>query len=117
MHPPYCNIIRYSENIVGDMSLLEEKDFYIQIGIVSREAYRVLKKGKYIGILIGDMRRNGNYIPLGFHTMGIFLSVGFSLKDIVIKEQHNCRSTENWTKIKNRKFLLIQHEYLFILQK
>ena len=117
MHPPYCNIIKYSKNISGDISLLEEKDFYYQMDLIAREMYRVLKKGKYLAFLIADMRKNGNIIPLGFNTMNLFQQAGFSLKDIVIKEQHNCRSTENWTQIKNKKFLLIQHEYLFILKK
>ena len=79
--------------------------------------HRVLKNGKYLAFLIADMRKNGNIIPLGFNTMNLFQQAGFSLKDIVIKEQHNCRSTEKWTQIKNKKFLLIQHEYLFILRK
>ena len=45
-----------------------------------------------------------------------FVDAGFKLKEIVIKEQHNCRSTDFWEG-KERKFLMLAHEYIFILEK
>ena len=42
--------------------------------------------------------------------------IGFTNKEIIIKEQHNCRSTEFWEK-QNNKFLLLAHEYIFVFQK
>lgn len=117
MHPPYCNIIKYSQSIAGDISLLEEQEFYEQMRQVAYEGLRVLKKGKFLGILIADMRKHGSIVPMGFNIMNIFREVGFDLKDIVIKEQHNCSSTDKWTNMEKRNFLLIQHEYLFIFKK
>ena len=118
MHPPYCNIIRYSDDIKEDLSLLSLDEFYDRMHDVAKESLRVLKKEKYLGLLIADMREKGNIIPLGFSVMQIFLDIGFSLKEIVIKEQHNCRSTKKWETIsKKNNFLLIKHEYLFILRK
>ena len=118
LHPPYCNIIKYSKDIEDDLSLLNEEEYYKKMCIVASESYRVLKKQKYLAVLIADMRRNGNIIPLGFNVMKIFQSIGFTLKEIVIKEQHNCRSTEKWEDIiKKQCFLLIKHEYLLIFKK
>ena len=118
MHPPYCDIIKYSKDIEGDLSLLNEREFYEQMKKVAEEGHRILKKGKYLALLIADMRKKGNIIPLGFNVMQIFQNQGFTLKEIVIKEQHNCRSTEKWKDIsKNKNFLLIKHEYLLILKK
>ena len=37
-------------------------------------------------------------------------------KEIIIKEQHNCRSTDYWETQSNN-FLLLAHEYIFIFQK
>ena len=37
-------------------------------------------------------------------------------KEIIIKEQHNCLSTDYW-KEQNRNFLLLAHEYIFVFQK
>ena len=39
-----------------------------------------------------------------------------SNKEIIIKEQHNCRYTDYWEK-QNNNFLLLAHEYIFVFQK
>lgn len=117
-HPPYMDIIRYSNNIEGDISLLNGEDFYNSISSVAKESYRVLKDKSYCAILIGDIRRNGLMLPVGFKVMELFLKHGFLLKEIIIKEQHNCKSTDKWKQIaKKRNFLLIKHEYIFIFVK
>ncbi len=112
-HPPYANIIKYSNNLSTDLSLLEYKDFLHQMNSVSKEMYRVLKKGKYCSFMIGDIRKHGNIIPLGFYTMQAFIKNGFTLKEIIIKEQHNCTSTSYWKdKVNKLNFYLIAHEYI-----
>jgi len=117
-HPPYSNIIKYSKDIKEDLSLLSREDFYIAINQVAKECYRVLKKDKYCAILMGDTRKNGFIIPLGFDVMNIFINSGFKLKEIIIKEQHNCSSTNYWKEISvKRNFYLIAHEYLFVFKK
>lgn len=117
-HPPYANIIKYSEDIENDLSRLNIKDFLIQMEKVANESYRVLKKGKFCAILMGDTRQKGNMIPMSFKAMEIFKKSGFTLKEIIIKEQHNCRATGFWkTNSVKYNFLLIAHEYLFIFKK
>lgn len=117
-HPPYSSIIKYSKNIDGDLSLLNTDDFYRTMEAVSEEAYRVLKRGKYCAVMMGDIRRNSCVVPLGFNIMNLFLKKGFRLKEIIIKEQHNCSSTKYWEKISvKRNFYLLAHEYLFIFFK
>lgn len=117
-HPPYADIIHYSDDIVEDISRLSEKEFLTAMEAVAKESYRVLKRKKYCAILIGDMRRKGHVIPLSFHMMEIFQKEGFLLKEIIIKEQHNCKSTDNWReKSKKYNFLLLAHEFLFVFEK
>ena len=117
-HPPYSNIVKYSDNLEGDISLLETNEFYEQMKLVAQNCYRVLKPKKYCAILMGDKRKKGLIEPIGFDTMNIFLQAGFKLKEIVIKEQHNCRATGYWkTNSVKYNFLLIAHEYLFVLKK
>ena len=115
-HPPYANIINYSANIEGDISLLNEHDFFESINKVANEALRVVKKGKCCAVMIGDKRHRGNVVPLGFRLMQSFLNAGFKLKEIIIKEQHNCKSTDKWINIE-KKFLLLAHEYIFVFYK
>ena len=117
-HPPYADIIHYSENIDGDLSLLPIKDFLFEIGKVADESYRVLKKDKFCAVLMGDTRRKGMVQPLAFETMRVFELAGFKLKEIIIKEQHNCKATGFWkTNSIKHNFLLLAHKYLFIFKK
>lgn len=117
-HPPYANIINYSDGIKNDLSLLKVKDFLEAMKPVASESFRVLKDSKYCAILIGDTRKNGRVIPLGFGVMKIFLNAGFKLKEIIIKEQHNCKATGYWkTSSLKYNFLLLAHEYLFVFVK
>ena len=83
---------------------------------VAKEAYRVLKPKAVCAFMIGDVRENGYVRPLGMDTMNVYIETGFHLKEIVIKEQHNCRSTEYW-KRKKKDFLMLAHKYIFILEK
>lgn len=115
-HPPYANIIKYSKGIDGDISLLGVEAFLHEMQKVAKEAYRVLKKGKMCAVMIGDVRKSGKVVPLGFRMMECFLQTGFTNKEIIIKEQHNCRSTDYWEK-QNNNFLLLAHEYIFVFQK
>lgn len=117
-HPPYANIIKYSEDISGDLSHLDIDDFLSEISNIAKELFRVLKNNKYCAILIGDTRRNKHIIPLGFNVMQVFLNAGFLLKENIIKEQHNCQATGFWyQKSIDYNFLLIAHEYLFVFRK
>ncbi len=117
-HPPYADIIHYSDGIDGDLSNLGVKDFLVQMETVASECFRVLKSGKFCAILMGDTRKKGHVIPMSFDVMKIFENASFKLKEIIIKEQHNCKATGFWkTNSLKYNFLLLAHEYLFIFKK
>jgi DNA modification methylase len=117
-HPPYADIIHYSEDIDGDLSLLNANDFLEQMKIVASECYRILKHGKFCAILMGDTRKKGRVIPMSFDVMKSFQDAGFTLKELIIKEQHNCKATGYWkTNSVKYNFLLLAHEYLFVFTK
>ena len=117
-HPPYADIIKYSDGIKGDLSQLKIKDFISEMDKVAQECYRVLKKDKFCVILMGDMRKKGMVQPLAFETMRVFELAGFKTKEIIIKEQHNCKATGFWkTNSVKHNFLLLAHEYLFVFKK
>ena len=117
-HPPYADIIHYSEDIEEDLSLLKVKDFLEEMRKVATESYRILKKDKFCAVLMGDTRQKGHMIPMSFDVMKIFQEAGFTLKELIIKEQHNCRATGYWkTNSVKYNFLLIAHEYLFVFKK
>lgn len=115
-HPPYADIIRYSKEIPGDISHLKYEEFLKALEKVAREAYRVLKKQGICSFMIGDIRRVGYVLPLGMQSMQKFIDVGFRPKEIIIKEQHNCRASNYWSNIQ-KTFLMLAHEYIFVLEK
>lgn len=117
-HPPYADIIKYSDDIPQDLSLCNVSKFLEEMKKVAFESYRVLKRNKFCAILMGDTRVNGFVQPMGFEVMQIFSEQGFKIKEIIIKEQHNCRTTEFWkTKSLKYNFFLLAHEYLFVFKK
>jgi len=117
-HPPYADIIQYTDNKSGDLSFLGLEEFLNEMEKVARESYRVLKPGKKCAILIGDMRKNRHIVPMGFKLIDVYLRAGFKLKELVIKRQHNCKTTGFWYANSIRyNFLLLAHEYLPIFEK
>ena len=116
MHPPYADIIKYSDDIPDDLSHLQYEEFLLAMNDVAEEANRVLKKKSICAYMIGDIREKGCVRPLGMDSMNVFVKKGFKLKEIIIKEQHNCRSAEYWLQ-KKKSFLMLAHEYIFVLEK
>lgn len=119
-HPPYADIIKYSAGKLNDdLSNIHDIDKFVdEMEKVARELYRVLRKGKYCAILIGDTRRNKMYQPIAYKVMDRFIKAGFQLKEDIIKRQFNCKATGFWVKkSKESNFLLIMHEHIFVFLK
>lgn len=120
MHPPYVDIIKYSDGkLKDDISNIHSIDIFCdEIEKIAKESFRVLKSWKFCAVLMWDTRRNKMYQPLAFKVMERFLKSWFTLKEDIIKVQHNCKATWFWVKkSKESNFLLIMHEHLFIFQK
>jgi len=117
-HPPYANIIHYTDSKEGDLSFFDIDEFLKEMKKVAKESFRVLKPGRQCAILIGDTRRKKHIIPLGFKLINIYLNAGFKLRELIIKRQHNCKTTGFWyTNSIKYNFLLLAHEYLPIFEK
>jgi DNA modification methylase len=132
-HPPYLDMIRYTRGIPGDLSAIKDPDeFGVELGKVAKECLRVLKPGGYCAVLIGDVRRDGRFIDLGFLTKSAFIAAGFVVHENIIKYQHKGQGTKVFWERRQRRLiearegeqydrtrdlLLIAHEYLFIFRK
>jgi len=117
-HPPYANIVQYSDKLEGDISHHDVDEFLEDMQLVAKECFRVLKPGRKCAILIGDTRRKKHVVPLGFRTINAFLKQGFLLNELIIKRQHNCRTTGFWyTSSQKYNFLLLAQEYLPVFIK
>ena len=115
-HPPYADMLEYTQHQTGDLSRIHDLDqYYNEIREVASELFRVLKKGGICAVLIGDIRRKGRFEPLEHRVLAQFEDVGFETRERIVKEQFHDRSTEFYLDL--RKGHWLKHEYLLIFAK
>ena len=118
-HPPYGLAIQFTTTGTQDLSRLKStEDFLSAMTQCAREFERVLRTGGHCAILMGDRRRHGELVPLGFLVFQILVQeLKFKPVDMIIKLQHHDSSTQFYRGKRNSLPYRIAHEYLLILQK
>jgi DNA modification methylase len=122
MHPPYYDIIKFSED-ERDLSNAPSVDAFLQMmGRVVDNTTKVLDDDRYLVLVIGDKYSNGEWVPLGFMTMNTVLERGFALKSIIVKnfeETLGKRSQKELWKYRALAggFYIFKHEYIFVFKK
>jgi 16S rRNA G966 N2-methylase RsmD len=123
LHPPYADIIRFSE-LESDLSNAASTEAFLdQFEEVARLGYEHLEPGRFAGLVIGDKYAAGELIPLGFYCMERMNRVGFRTKSIVVKnitgnEKAKGRMTNLWRyRALVGGFYIFKHEYVMIFQK
>lgn len=122
MHPPYWDIIKFSDNS-NDLSGAESVENFLQMfGNIVENTYDILDKGRYLVLVIGDKYANGEWIPLGFYAMNEVLKRGYSLKSIVVKNFNITRGKlvqeDLWRyRALVGGFYVFKHEYIFLFRK
>ena len=121
-HPPYWDIIKFSEspNDLSNCKTLDE--FQKNFGAIIDNTTAHLEEKRYCAVVIGDKYAGGQVVPLGFHCMNLFLERGFLLKAIIVKNfgetKGKAKSQGIWRyrALKND-FYIFKHEYIFIFKK
>lgn len=117
-HPPYAEIIKYSEGMEADLSSFNADRYLEGMRGVASECLRVLKPSGRCAILVGDKRKQKRVVPLGFSVIQGYLDNGFQLEELIIKRQFNTRTSGLWyNKAIKWKFLLMAHEYLPVFSR
>jgi DNA modification methylase len=129
--PPYSTHIRYSDDPadIGRLDAADEGRAYLDaMEAVIREAHRVLRDRRYLGLYVCDSwrrRRGGEpgrgagiFVPIGFELFSI-LRRFFRPVDIVAVVRHNRKLERgNWHKAAAEgNFFLRGFNYLFIAKK
>lgn len=121
-HPPYWDIIKFSDND-NDISNSETlSDFLDNFGLVIDNTTQHLEKNRYCAVVIGDKYANSEIVPLGFHCMNLFLQRGFKMKAILVKNFEDTKGKSNQKAIWRYRalasdFYIFKHEYIFIFKK
>ncbi|OIN98652.1 DNA methyltransferase [Candidatus Desantisbacteria bacterium CG1_02_38_46] len=122
MHPPYHNIIKFS-NSADDLSNAPSTESFLKMfGEVIDNTYPILQKGRYLAIVIGDKYSRGEWIPLGFYTMQEVMKRGYSLKSIIVKNFEETRGKRNQKELWQYRalvggFYIFKHEYILLFKK
>ena len=123
LHPPYDDIIKFSNKKEDLSNCATTEEFYDLFEKVALNGYKLLEKGRFAALIIGDSYKNSEVQPLGFECMNRMKNLGFKLKSIIVKDiQGNERAkgkTANlwrWRALAGG-FSIFQHEYIFIFQK
>lgn len=111
LHPPYWNMIRYSDDPRDLSTCGDYSDFLEKLCCCLRRCYGSLKSGGRLAVLVGDHRRNGRYTAIVNDVLN--MQVG-DLSSILIKVQHNCRSDSKQYSLKEPR---IEHEYCPVFKR
>lgn len=119
-HMPYPEIgIRYAGSeytdpdgrlVAQDIGQMSFEAGMLANNKVTLKLYNAMSPGAKMGILCGNIRRNGKY-----HDMMLSLALPGEILQNIVKMQHNCVSNGRTYSRKN--FVPIIHENLIILQK
>lgn len=121
-HPPYWNIIKFSEdsNDLSNSTTLE--DFIENFKKVVCNTIPLLEKGRYCAVVIGDKYANSQIIPLGFYCMQTMQQEGLTLKATIVKNFGETKGKANQEALWRRRALqnglyIFKHEYIFVFKK
>lgn len=121
-HPPYWDIIKFSDND-SDLSNTNSIDEFLQgFGRVLDNALTYLEKKRFAAVIISDKYSDGEWIPLGFYVMQEFLKRGMILKSTIVKNFEETTAKRNQKELWRYRalaggFYVFKHEYIFVFQK
>ena len=121
-HPPYWDIIKFNDckgNIANTNSL---KDFLKAFEKIVINTSKYLEDERYIAIVIGDIYKDSQWIPLSSHIIQLMLKKNFILKSVVVKNINETKGKQNQKAIWRYRALLggfyvFNHEYILIFKK
>ena len=122
MHPPYWDILKFSDRPDDLSNAKTLEDFLQALGQVIDNTTKPLEKNRYCALVIADKYANSQIVPLGFYCMNLFLERGFIQKAILVKNFDETKGKANQQGIWRYRalasdFYIFKHEYIFIFKK
>lgn len=122
MHPPYHDIIKFSDNEKDLSNAKSLKEFLNMFGKVIDNVTPILDNNRYLILVIGDKYSKGEWIPLGHLTMLEVLKRGYTLKSSIVKNIEKTTAKRNQEDLWRYRalvggFYIFKHEYVFIFKK
>ncbi len=127
--PPYYNNLKYSNDKEQLGNIDDYNVFLEELDKVWRNCFNVLKEGKFMLVVVGDVRGSlkkrkekglDGLIPLHIDIINHCRSIGFTLWDIIIHPIYNMNSLHNFFYLKwlkENQFQFISHDYILVFRK
>lgn len=123
MHPPYLDIVKFTDN-PDDLSQIGSlKEFIGKFRTVCENSLKYLDKNRYFALVVGDVYKNGEVLPLAFYCMDMLKRhFKVKLKGIVVKNIEGNRGKIGQNSIwkyraLNSDYFIFKHEYIFVFKK
>lgn len=123
MHPPYMDIVKFTED-TNDLSQINDiNEFIRKFKIVCENSLKDLDKNRYFAIVIGDVYKNSEVLPLGFYCMDMIKrNFKCKLKGIIVKNIEGNRGKLGtggiWRyRALNSDYYIFKHEYIYVFKK
>ncbi len=94
IHPPYWNLIRYSQRETDLSNAPTYEVFLEQLTVCLERCYAALNPGGRLAVLVGDMHWKGKFITLTRDVQNLEGRVG-QIRAIIVKAMANCWSDIN----------------------
>jgi DNA modification methylase len=122
LHPPYWNILKFSDRSADLSNASTVEDFIADFGKVVGNACAVLEKDRYIAVVIGDKYAKGEIVPLGFYCMKAMREYGLKQKATIVKNFEDTKGKSGQKSIWRYRalmndFYIFKHEYIFVFKK
>ena len=123
VHPPYMDIVKFTDkpedlSQIGDLPTFLRK--FVQI---MQNALLHLEKNKYFAVVIGDVYKKSEVVPLAFYVLdSIKQNFKVKLKGVVVKNIEGNRGklgTSNIWRYRALKsdYFIFKHEYILVFKK
>jgi SAM-dependent methyltransferase len=122
LHPPYHDIIRFSDDPRDLSTCADVKGFLERFERVLERAAGLVRPGGHVAIVIGDLYRDSEVVPLGFQCMNLPAARALRLKGIIVKDIVNNRAKRHMENLWRYRavaggFYIFKHEYVFVFRK
>jgi site-specific DNA-adenine methylase len=123
MHPPYLDIVKFTDD-KNDLSQIGNlKEFIEKFKIVCENSLKYLEKNRYFAVVVGDVYKNSEVLPLAFYCMDMIKrNFKVKLKGTIIKNIEGNRGKIGQNNIwkyraLNSDYFIFKHEYIFVFKK
>ncbi len=122
-HPPYMDIVKFTDNPC-DLSMFSDIDLFKEKFVSAmRNVLKYLSVDRYFAIVVGDVYKHSEVVPLGFELMEAVKSAfNVKLKGIIVKNINGNRGKIGAQNIWRYRALrsdyyIFKHEYILVFKK